>query len=143
MFRSFVPHIFTHRWSAGSKGSGQQGSERCHGPQCPQPVHHGPESLLLILVSTCLAGGPFLDEGPHEIMHDDHEFQMGQVELVNDAVDNLLYHQSSTDFVPGRTPVHQDSRVEVASLHPVLLRECVEGAIVTEFQFYDVRKAAK
>ena len=74
-------------------------------------------------------------------MHDD-KLQMGLVELVN-MLDNLLYHQPSTDFVLGRTPVCQDSRVEVASLHPVLLRECVEGAIVIEFQFYDVRKAAK
>ena len=67
---------------------------------------------------------------------------MGLVKLVN-TLDNLLYHQLSTDFVPGQTPVHQDLRVEVASLHPVLLSESVEGAIVTEFQFYDVRKAAK
>ena len=88
-----------------------------------------------------LVGGPFLDEGPHEIMHN-QEFQMGLVELVN-TLDNLLYHQPSTDFVPGQTPICQDSRVEVASLHPALLSESVEGAIVTKFQFYDVRKAAK
>ena len=74
-------------------------------------------------------------------MHDD-EFQMGLVELVN-MLDNLFYHQPSMDFVLGRTPVHQDSRVKVASLHPALLRECIEGAIVTKFQFYDVRKTAK
>ena len=67
---------------------------------------------------------------------------MGLVELVN-MLNDLLYHQPSMDFVPGRTPIHQDLRVEVASLYPALLRECIEGAIVTEFQFYDVRKAAK
>ena len=67
---------------------------------------------------------------------------MGLVELVN-ALNDLLYHQLLMDFVPGRTPVHQDSRVKVTSLYPALLRECVKGAIVTEFQFYDVRKAAK
>ena len=47
------------------------------------------------------------------------------------------------DFVPGRTPVCQDLRVKVAALHPVLLREHIEGAIVTKFQFYDVGKTAK
>ena len=67
---------------------------------------------------------------------------MGLVELVN-TLDDLLYHQPSMDFVPGRTPICQDLRVKVTSLYPVLLREHVEGAIVTEFQFYDVRKAAK
>ena len=95
------------------------------------PVHHNPNSLITDSVSLCLAGGPFLDEGPHEIMHDD-KFQMGLVELV-DTLDNLLYHQPSTDFVPGRTPVHQDLWVEVASLHPALLREYVKGGIVTKF----------
>ena len=57
---------------------------------------------------------------------------MGLVELIN-MLDNLLYHQPSTDFVPGRTPVRQDSRVKVASLHPALLSKSIEGAIVTEF----------
>ena len=82
-------------------------------------------------MGSCLAAGPLLDEGPHEVMHDD-KFQMGLVELV-DTLDNLLYHQPLMDFVPGRTPIHQDSRVKVASLHPVLLREHVEGGIVTKF----------
>ena len=53
-------------------------------------------------------------------------FKMGLVELIN-TLDHLLYHQPSTDFVPGRTPVCQDSRVEVASLHPVLLSESSQG----------------
>ena len=57
---------------------------------------------------------------------------MGLVELIN-VLDNLLYHQPLMDFVPGRTPVRQNSRVEVVSLHPVLLSESVEGAIVTKF----------
>ena len=56
---------------------------------------------------------------------------MGLIELIN-ALNNLLYHEPLTDFVPGRTPVRQDSRVEVASLHPALLGESVEGAIVTK-----------
>ena len=106
---------------------------------------HDPYIVIQILItdsmSSCLAGGPLLNEGPHEVMHDD-KFQMGLVELI-DMLDNLLYHQPLMDFVPGQTPIHQDSRVEVASLHPVLLRECVEGGVVTKFQFYDVRKAAK
>ena len=106
---------------------------------------HDPYIMFQILVtdsvSAGLVGGPFLDEGPREIMHD-NEFQMGLVELVN-TLDNLLYHQPLIDFVLGRTPIHQDSRVEVASLHPVLLREHIEGAIVTKFRFYDVRKTAK
>ena len=106
---------------------------------------HDPYITFRILVtdsvSTSPVGGPFLDEGPHEIMHD-NEFQMGLVELIN-MLDNLFYHQPSMDFVLGQTPVHQDSRVEVAFLHPVLLREHVEGAIVTKFQFYDVRNTAK
>ena len=67
---------------------------------------------------------------------------MGLVELVN-MLNNLLYHQPLMDFVPGQTPVCQDSRVEVASLHPALLSKSVKGAIVTKFRFYDVRKAAK
>ena len=97
--------------------------------------------LVPDLVSAGPVGGQFLHEGPHEILHDD-EFQVGLIELIN-MLNNLLYHQSSTDFVLGQTPIHQDLRVEVASLHPALLRECVEGAIVTEFRFYDVRKTAK
>ena len=87
--------------------------------------------LVPDLVSVGPVGGQFLHEGPHEIMHDD-EFQVGLIELIN-TLDNLLYHQSLTDFVLDGTPIHQDSRVEVASLHPALLREHVKGAIVTEF----------
>ena len=77
-------------------------------------------SKILIpgLVSTGPVGGQFLNEGPHEIMHY-HEFQVGLIELV-DMVDNLLYHQLSMDLSLGRTPVHQDLRIKVASLHPVL-----------------------
>ena len=67
---------------------------------------------------------------------------MGLVELI-DMLNNLFYHQLSMDLVLGQAPVRQHSRVKVASLHPALLRECFEGAIVTEFQFYDVRKTAK
>ena len=44
-------------------------------------------------------------------------FKWGLIELIN-VLNNLLYHQPLTDFVPGRTPIHQDSRVEVVSLHP-------------------------
>ena len=106
---------------------------------------HDPYIMVRILVTDLVSagpvGGPFLNEGPHEIMHDE-EFQMGLVELVN-MLDNLFYHQPLMDLVLGQTPVHQDSRVEVASLHPALLREHIEGAIVTEFQFYDVRKTAR
>ena len=98
-------------------------------------------TLVPDLVSMGPVGGPFLHEGPHEIVHDD-EFQVGLVELVN-MLNNLLYHQPLMDFGLGWTSVCQDSRVEVASLHPVLLRECIEGTIVTEFRFYDVRKTAK
>ena len=87
--------------------------------------------LIIGLMSASPVGGPLLHEGSHEIMHDD-KFQVGLVELIN-MLDNFLYHQPSMDFVPGWTPVHQDSRVEVAALHPALLRECVEGTIVTEF----------
>ena len=87
--------------------------------------------LIPDLVSTGPVGGQFLHEGPHEIVHDD-EFQVGLIELI-DTLDNLLYHQPSMDFGLGRTAVHQDLRVKVASLHPALLRECVKGAIVTEF----------
>ena len=87
--------------------------------------------LVLGLVSTGPVGGQFLHEGPHEIVHHD-EFQVGLIKLVN-MLDNLLYHQSSMDFGLGRTPVCQDSRVEVASLHPALFRESIKGAIVTEF----------
>ena len=97
--------------------------------------------LIPDLVSMGPVGGPFLYEGPHEIMHDD-EFQVGLVELV-DMLNDLLYHQSLADFASGWTTIHQDSRVKVASLHPALLRECIEGAIVTEFRFYNVRKTAK
>ena len=87
--------------------------------------------LIADLVGVSLVRGPFLNEGPHEIMHN-QEFQMGLVKLVN-TLNNLLYHQPSMDFVPGRTPIHQDSRVEVVSLHPVLLSKSIEGAIVTKF----------
>ena len=56
---------------------------------------------------------------------------MGLIKLTN-ALDNLFYHEAWTDFVSGQTPICQDSRVEVASLHPALLGESVEGAIVTK-----------
>ena len=56
---------------------------------------------------------------------------MRLIELI-DPLDNLLYHEPSMDLVPGRTPVHQDLRVKVASLHPVLLSESIEGAIVAK-----------
>ena len=87
--------------------------------------------LVIGSMSMSPVGGPLLHEGSHEIVHDD-EFQVGLVELIN-MLDNLLYHQPLMDFVLGRTPVHQDLRVKVAALHPVLLREHIEGAIVTEF----------
>ena len=87
--------------------------------------------LVPDLLSVGPVGGPFLHEGPHEIVHD-NKFQVGLVKLVY-TLDNLLYHQPLMDFVLGRTPIHQDLRVKVASLQPVLLREHVEGAIVTEF----------
>ena len=83
------------------------------------------ESLFTDSVSAGPVGGPFLDEGPHEIMHDE-EFQMGLVELIN-TLNNLFYHQPLTDLVLGRTPIHQDLRVKVASLHPALLREHIKG----------------
>ena len=106
---------------------------------------HDPYITIGILaigsMSASSVGGPLLHEGSHEIMHDD-EFQVGLVELVN-SLDNLLYHQPLMDFVLGWTPICQDSRVKVAALHPALLREHVEGAIVTKFRFYDVRKTAK
>ena len=97
--------------------------------------------LIIGLMSTSSVGGPLLHEGLHEIVHD-NEFQVGLVKLVN-SLDNLLYRQPSMDFVLGQMPVHQDSGVKVAALHPALLREHGEGAIVTKFQFYDVRKTAK
>ena len=75
--------------------------------------------LIPDLVSTGPVGGHFLHEGPHEIVHDD-EFQVGLIELVN-MLNNLLYHQLLTDFGLGWT--------KVASLHLVLLREHIEGAI--------------
>ena len=106
---------------------------------------HDPYITIGILtigsMSMSPVGGPLLHKGSHEIVHDD-EFQVGLVELI-DLLNNLLHHQPSMDFVLGWMPVHQDSRVKVAALHPALLRECVKGAIVTEFQFYDVRKTAK
>ena len=97
--------------------------------------------LVIGSMSMSPVGGPLLHEGSHEIIHDD-KFQVGLVKLIN-MLDNLLYHQLSTDFFPGQTPIHQDLRVKVAALHPALLREHVEGAIVTEFRFYDVRKTAQ
>ena len=70
------------------------------------------------LVSVGPVGGQFLNKGPHEIVHY-HEFQVGLIELI-DTVDNLLYHQLLTDLTLGWTPVCQDSRIEVTSLHPAL-----------------------
>ena len=97
--------------------------------------------LVIGSMSTSPVGGPLLHEGSHEIVHDD-EFQVG---LVSSSICLTTFSIIShvMDFVLGRMPVHQDSRVEVAALHPALLREHVKGAIVTEFQFYDVRKTAK
>ena len=46
--------------------------------------------LVAHSVSAGPVGGPFVDEGPHEIMHN-KEFQIGLVELVN-TLDNLFYH---------------------------------------------------
>ena len=56
---------------------------------------------------------------------------MWLIELIN-VLDNLLYHELLLDLVPGRTPVRQDPRVEVSSLHPALLSESVEGAIIAK-----------
>ena len=70
------------------------------------------------LVSMGPVGGLFLNEGPHEIVHY-HELQMRLIQLI-DTVDNFLYHKSSMDLSLGQTPNHQDSRIEVASLHPAL-----------------------
>ena len=56
---------------------------------------------------------------------------MRLIELVN-ALDNLLYHELPSDLVPGWTTVRQDSRVKVPSLHPALLSESVEGAIIAK-----------
>ena len=86
--------------------------------------------LVADSVGVSLAGGPFLDEGPHEVVHN-QELQVQLIELVN-ALDNLLYHELPSDLVPGRTTVRQDSRVEVASLHPALLSESIEGAIIAK-----------
>ena len=58
--------------------------------------------LVTDLVSMGPVGGPFLNEGPHEIMHDE-EFQMGLVELIN-MLDNLFCHQLSMDLVLGWLP---------------------------------------
>ena len=58
-------------------------------------------------------------------------FQVRLIELI-DALDNLLYHELPSDLVPGRTPVHQDLRVEVSPLHPALLSKSVEGAIIAK-----------
>ena len=71
------------------------------------------------LVSVGPVGGQFLNKGPHEIVHY-HELQVGLIQLI-DMVDNFLYHKSSIYLSLGQTPIHQDSRIEVASLHPVLL----------------------
>ena len=56
---------------------------------------------------------------------------MQLIELVN-ALNNLLYHKLLLDLVPGWTTVRQDSRVEAPSLHPALLSESIEGAIITK-----------
>ena len=56
---------------------------------------------------------------------------MRLIELI-DALDDLLNHEPSPDLVPGWTPIRQDSRVEVPSLHPALLCKSVEGAIITK-----------
>ena len=55
---------------------------------------HDANIMVRILIADSVSmgpvGGPFLDEGPHEIMHNE-EFQMGLVELIN-MLDNLFYH---------------------------------------------------
>ena len=83
---------------------------------------HNPYVTSRILVPGLVSMGPvgslLLDKGPHEIVHH-HEFQVGLIQLIN-MVNNLFYHQSLMDLSPGQTPVCQDSRIKVASLHPVL-----------------------
>ena len=74
--------------------------------------------LIPGLVSVGPVGGQFLNEGPHEIMHY-HKLQVRLIQLVN-TVDNFLYHKSLMDLSLGQTPIHQDLRIEVASLHPAL-----------------------
>ena len=86
--------------------------------------------LVADSVGASLVGGPFLNEGPHEVVHN-QELQVRLIELIN-ALDNLLYHELPSDLVPGRTTVRQDPRVEVVSLHPALLSESVEGAIIAK-----------
>ena len=88
------------------------------------------ESWLLIQWVRALLEAHSSMRAPHEVMHN-QKLQVRLIELI-DALDNLLYHEPLTDLVPGRTPVHQDSRVKVASLHPALLSESVEGAIVAK-----------
>ena len=70
------------------------------------------------LVSVGPVGGQFLNKGPHEIVHY-HELQVRLIQLI-DTVNNFLYHKSSMDLSLGWTPICQDSRIKVASLHPVL-----------------------
>ena len=83
---------------------------------------HNPYITSGILVPGLVIAGPvgglFLNEGPHEIVHY-HELQVRLIQLI-DMVDNFLYHKSSMDLSLGRTPILQDSGIEVTSLHPAL-----------------------
>ena len=83
---------------------------------------HNPYIMSRILVPGLVSMGPvgglFLNEGPHEIVHY-HKLQVRLIQLIN-MVDYFLYHKSLMDLSLGRTPVHQDSGIEVTSLHPAL-----------------------
>ena len=56
-------------------------------------VHNTYITVRILVADSVSMGpveGPFLHEGPHEIMHNE-EFQMGLVELIN-MLNNLFYH---------------------------------------------------
>ena len=65
-----VPHVFTYCGSAGSKGS----VNKALGDVMGLSIHDAHVTVrILIADSMCVGpvGGPFLNEGPHEIMHNE------------------------------------------------------------------------
>ena len=60
-----------------------------------------------------------------------------------DPVDHLFHHEAMTDLSLEQTSIRQDSQIKGASLHPLLLSQCIEGGIITKLGLHNVREAAR
>ena len=84
-------------------------------------------------------GSLLLSEGPHEVMHH-YQLQMQFLQFINPV---LFYHEATMDLSLGQTSIHQDSQIKGASLHPLLLSQCIKGGVIAELGLHNVGEAAR